>query len=75
MGKVFLITGTSTGFGKDYVQEVLDQGDIAVATARKPEQLEFKNTSDKNFLGLRLDVTSPTLSIRPSRSLAGWMLW
>lgn len=57
MPKVFLITGTSTGFGKDYVQEVLDKGDIAVATARKPEQLEFKNTSDKNFLGLHLDVT------------------
>lgn len=36
---------------------MLDQGDIAVATARKPEQLEFKNTSEKNFLGLRLDVT------------------
>lgn len=57
MPKVFLITGTSSGFGKDYVQEVLDEGDIAVATARKPEQLNFKNTSEKNFLGLRLDVT------------------
>ena len=34
--RVFCITGTSTGFGKHLVQEVLDNGDIAVATARKP---------------------------------------
>ena len=46
MPRVFFITGTSTGFGNHLVQEVLDKGDIAVATARKPEQLSFKNTSD-----------------------------
>lgn len=57
MGKVFLITGTSTGFGNQYAQEVLDKGDICVATARKPESLSFKGTSDKNFLALHLDVT------------------
>jgi NAD(P)-dependent dehydrogenase (short-subunit alcohol dehydrogenase family) len=47
MPRVFLITGTSTGFGNNLVQEVLDRGDIAVATARKPESLSFKNTTDK----------------------------
>jgi len=57
MPKVFLITGTSTGFGKNYVEEVLANGDIAVATARKPEQLEFEGTTKENYLGLRLDVT------------------
>jgi NAD(P)-dependent dehydrogenase (short-subunit alcohol dehydrogenase family) len=57
MPRVFLITGTSTGFGKDYAQEVLDQGDHVVATARNPDQLQFKNTNDKNYLGVRLDVT------------------
>jgi len=55
--RVFLITGTSTGFGQHMVQEVLDKGDIAIATARKPESLSFKNTSVKNYLALRLDVT------------------
>ncbi len=55
--KVFLITGTSTGFGKHLVQEVLDKGDIAVATARRPESLSFENTTDKNFLAVKLDVT------------------
>jgi len=57
MPRVFFITGTSTGFGNNLVQEVLDRGDIAVATARKPETLSFKNTNDKNFLALKLDVT------------------
>lgn len=57
MPRVFFITGTSTGFGYHLVQEVLDKGDIAVATARKPESLSFKGTNDKNYLALKLDVT------------------
>ncbi len=47
MPRVFLITGTSSGFGKHLVEEVLAHGDIAVATARKPEGLSFKGTNDK----------------------------
>jgi NAD(P)-dependent dehydrogenase (short-subunit alcohol dehydrogenase family) len=47
MPRVFFITGTSTGFGYHLVEEVLAKGDIAVATARKPESLSFKNTTDK----------------------------
>jgi len=47
MPRVFFITGTSTGFGYHLVEEVLAKGDIAIATARKPEALSFKNTSDK----------------------------
>ena len=57
MPRVFLITGTSTGFGLHLVQEVLDHGDIAIATARNPSSLSFKNTSDKNYLATKLDVT------------------
>ena len=57
MPRIFLITGTSTGFGANLVQEVLDAGDIAVATARKPETLSFKNTTPKNYLAVKLDVT------------------
>ncbi|KAJ9606424.1 hypothetical protein H2200_009385 [Cladophialophora chaetospira] len=57
MPRVFLITGTSTGFGRDYAQEVLDRGDIVAATARNPSQLKFKGTSSKNYLALKLDVT------------------
>ncbi|KAH6716369.1 hypothetical protein BKA61DRAFT_342250 [Leptodontidium sp. MPI-SDFR-AT-0119] len=57
MPRVFFITGTSTGFGNHLVQEVLDKGDIAIATARKPETLKFSGTNDKNYLPLMLDVT------------------
>ncbi|OAL30252.1 hypothetical protein AYO20_08826 [Fonsecaea nubica] len=57
MPRVFLITGTSTGFGHDYAQEVLDRGDIVVATARDPTKLSFANTTPDTYLALRLDVT------------------
>ena len=60
MPRVFLITGTSTGFGLHLVQEVIDKGDIAIATARNPSSLSFKNASDKNYLPLKLDVTDPS---------------
>lgn len=59
MPKVFLITGTSTGFGHDLVEEVLRQGDIAIATARKPASLQFDNTTASNYMALELDVTDP----------------
>lgn len=58
MPRVFFITGCSTGFGKYYAQEVIDRGDICVATARNPSQLSFQKTTPKNYLALPLDVTS-----------------
>ena len=57
MPRVFLITGTSTGFGSHYVSHILSQGDSVVATARKPESLSFKGATGSNFLSCRLDVT------------------
>lgn len=57
MPRVFLITGCSTGFGYHLVQEVIDKGDIAVATARNPSQLSFQNATSQNYLALKLDVT------------------
>ncbi|KAI7260671.1 hypothetical protein KC345_g10013 [Hortaea werneckii] len=39
MSKVWLITGTSRGFGRSLAEAVLAQGDQLIATARKPEQL------------------------------------
>ncbi|KAL8807006.1 MAG: hypothetical protein Q9182_000987 [Xanthomendoza sp. 2 TL-2023] len=58
MPRVFLITGTSTGFGQHLVQTVIDAGDIAVATARNPSTLSFRNTTSENYLAVKLDVTS-----------------
>ena len=56
MPRVFLITGCSTGFGKFFAQEVLDNGDFCVATARKPETLSFEGATEKNYLATKLDV-------------------
>jgi NAD(P)-dependent dehydrogenase (short-subunit alcohol dehydrogenase family) len=39
MSKVWFITGSSRGFGAEFVRAVLAHGDRVVATARKPEQL------------------------------------
>ncbi|MCJ1382358.1 hypothetical protein MMC17_005471 [Xylographa soralifera] len=57
MPRVFLVTGCSTGFGKYLVEHILEAGDIAVATARNPSSLSFPNTTPKNYLALKLDVT------------------
>ncbi|KAJ8509552.1 hypothetical protein ONZ45_g8288 [Pleurotus djamor] len=58
--KVWLITGSSSGFGRLMAEHVVQQGDIAVATARIPEtldELKAKYSSDK-LLILKCDVTS-----------------
>ena len=59
MPRVFFITGTSTGFGKHLVQEVIYRGDIAIATARNPSTLSFENTNEGNYIAAKLDVTVP----------------
>ncbi len=58
--KVWLITGSSTGFGRTLAETVLEKGDKVIATARKPEQLQdliaqYPDTAK----ALRLDVTNP----------------
>lgn len=58
--KVWLITGSSTGFGRSLTEAVLKKGDRVIATARKPEQLDdlvakYPDTAK----AVRLDVTNP----------------
>jgi NAD(P)-dependent dehydrogenase (short-subunit alcohol dehydrogenase family) len=58
-GKVWLITGASTGFGRELAEFLLQQGERVVATARKPEQLaELAGQYPETSLALALDVTS-----------------
>lgn len=58
--KVWLITGSSTGFGRSLVDAVLKRGDRVVATARKPEQLsELVDQYPQTAQAIRLDVTNP----------------
>jgi len=58
--KVWLITGSSTGFGRSLTEAVLKHGYRVIATARKPEQLsdlieQYPDTAK----AVRLDVTNP----------------
>ncbi|KAF2849764.1 NAD(P)-binding protein [Plenodomus tracheiphilus IPT5] len=55
--RVFLITGTSTGFGNELVKVVLKNGDYVVATARNSSKLSFDDANDSNSLIVDLDVT------------------
>ena len=55
MSKVILITGCSTGIGRDLVQRLSQSGYTVVATARKTETLGDVQTA----LKLSLDVTQP----------------
>ncbi|KAF2101826.1 NAD(P)-binding protein [Rhizodiscina lignyota] len=58
--RVFLITGTSTGFGSELVKTVLFNGDVVVATARNSSKLDFSShgANSHTFLSVDLDVTS-----------------
>jgi NAD(P)-dependent dehydrogenase (short-subunit alcohol dehydrogenase family) len=60
MAKVWLITGTSRGFGWELAKAVLDDGDQVVATARRPEQLdELRQVYGGQVRTAALDVTDP----------------
>jgi NAD(P)-dependent dehydrogenase (short-subunit alcohol dehydrogenase family) len=59
-GKVWLITGASTGFGRLLAEYLCGLGATVVATARKVEQLEDLTTKyPGNAVILSLDVTKP----------------
>jgi NAD(P)-dependent dehydrogenase (short-subunit alcohol dehydrogenase family) len=58
-GKVWFITGCSSGFGRTLAEEVLKAGGQVGATARRPEQLaELVSAYPETALTLALDVTS-----------------
>jgi NAD(P)-dependent dehydrogenase (short-subunit alcohol dehydrogenase family) len=58
MSKVYFITGTSSGFGRALAEAVLERGDQAVLTARKPETVtELLEKNSQNAIAVRLDVT------------------
>ena len=58
MAQIWLITGSSRGFGRTLVRAALDAGDRVVATARQPGQLaEIAERYGDRVLPLALDVT------------------
>jgi len=60
MNKVWLITGSSRGLGRQLAESVLAAGDRVVATARRPEQLkDLAETYGDRVRTVALDVTDP----------------
>lgn len=58
MSKVWFITGSSRGFGRELVRAALEAGDSVAATARRPEQLDdMVATYGDRIVALPLDVT------------------
>jgi len=56
--KVWFITGTSRGFGREWAEAALDRGDKVAATARNIESLKALTDSyGDRVLALQLDVT------------------
>jgi NAD(P)-dependent dehydrogenase (short-subunit alcohol dehydrogenase family) len=59
MAKVWFITGTSRGFGREWASAALERGDKVVATARKLDALkELAEKYPTTMLPLELDVTN-----------------
>ena len=59
MSKVWLITGCSTGFGRELAKYVLNTGNKAAVTARNPNDIIDIVSGEENAIAIRLDVTKP----------------
>ncbi|MEU5534631.1 oxidoreductase [Streptomyces sp. NPDC020362] len=58
MNKVWLVTGASSGFGREITQAAVAAGDVVVGAARRPEALDDLVAAHPDQVeALRLDVT------------------
>ncbi|MGX1032811.1 SDR family NAD(P)-dependent oxidoreductase [Streptomyces sp. SAI-097] len=59
--QVWFVTGSSRGLGRALVTAALDAGDLVVATARRPDQLDdlVQRYGEDRVLPVALDVTDP----------------
>jgi NAD(P)-dependent dehydrogenase (short-subunit alcohol dehydrogenase family) len=56
--RVWLITGSSSGFGREIAEAALARGDAVVATARRPEALDdLVASAPDRVLAVALDIT------------------
>ncbi|MEW1888993.1 oxidoreductase [Streptomyces sp. NBC_00523] len=72
-GRVWLITGASSGFGRSIAEAALAAGDTVVATARRPEALDdLVAAHPDRAVAVRLDVTD---TARIADVVADTVLW
>ncbi|SEB71397.1 Short-chain dehydrogenase [Streptomyces sp. 2131.1] len=72
-GRVWLITGASSGFGRSIAAAALAAGDTVVATARRPEALDdLVSAHPDRAVAVRLDVTD---TARIADVVADAVLW
>ncbi|KAH9891856.1 NAD-P-binding protein [Cubamyces lactineus] len=59
--RMWFITGASSGFGRLLTEIILEKGDIAIATARRPDALHdlASRYTKERLLVLKVDVTKP----------------
>ena len=80
-GRVWIVTGGSSGFGQGISHAALSRGDRAVATARRAERLEdLVREAPERAHALALDVTDPERAFgrrwtRYSNASDGWTFW
>ena len=59
--RVWLITGVSSGFGRELARAALSRGEIVAGTMRQPAQLaEFRQLAPGRAFAYQLDVTEPS---------------
>lgn len=67
--RTWLITGSSSGFGRALAEAVLDRGEAVIATARDPERVDdLVERHPGRAIGVRLDVTRPEQAVAAVRS-------
>lgn len=59
---VWLVTGCSSGFGRTFVKQILQRGDLVIATARRVESLEPLKDAGAAVLQLDVNNTQDTLN-------------
>lgn len=71
MTKVWFITGTSKGFGREWAEAALDRGDRVAATARDTTQIkDLTARYGEAVLPIELDVTDRTRAFEAVRTAA-----
>ncbi|SDO77186.1 NADP-dependent 3-hydroxy acid dehydrogenase YdfG [Microbacterium sp. ru370.1] len=75
MSKIWLITGASKGFGREWAEAALERGDSVAGTARDLDDVqELVDAYPDTFLPLQLDVTdhaADTAAVRKAREKFG----